>query len=284
MSLNRNLAHGFTLIEMIVVMVLTGIIGSMVAVFIRAPVQGYVSSSQRAEMTDIADTALRRLARDIRTAVPNSVRVANCGATPCVEYLPTRAGGRYRSATPGDVLDFGLADSSFDIIGPAIIFNANDYIVTGSTQSDGNPPYSSGANGVLRAYSGGAGARVNASFNNAGATGLPSWAELPGHRFQLVDGTEKAVTYGCIGTQGTLDANQNGQASLVRYWGYGFNAIQVMPPAGGTTATLANNLSACAISYNPVNQRDALVEISLTITRGNESINLSHAIHVNNIP
>ena len=90
---------GFTLIEMIVVIVITGIIGGMVAIFIRAPVQGYVHSANRAEMGDIADTALRRLARDIRTAVPNSVRVANCGGTPtCVEFLPTKAGGRYRGA------------------------------------------------------------------------------------------------------------------------------------------------------------------------------------------
>lgn len=67
---------GFTLIEMIVVMVITGILGGMVALFIRGPVQGYVDSARRAGMTDIADTALSRITRDIRTAAPNSVWIS----------------------------------------------------------------------------------------------------------------------------------------------------------------------------------------------------------------
>src|SRR5487761_2390867 len=93
---------GFTLVEMIVVIVITGIIGGMVAIFIRAPVQGYVDSARRAEMTDIADTALRRLGRDLRTAVPNSVRVPVPAGSTYVEFMPTKDGGRYRvSATGG---------------------------------------------------------------------------------------------------------------------------------------------------------------------------------------
>jgi hypothetical protein len=59
---------------MIVVIVITGIIGGIVAVFLRMPVQGYVDSARRADMTDIADTALRRISRDLHSALPNSVR------------------------------------------------------------------------------------------------------------------------------------------------------------------------------------------------------------------
>ena len=75
MRTRRKTQRGFTLVEMIVVIVITGIIAGVVAIFLRAPVQGYVDSARRAEMTDIADTALRRIGRDLRTAVPNSVRV-----------------------------------------------------------------------------------------------------------------------------------------------------------------------------------------------------------------
>ena len=98
---SRRQLRGFTLVEMIVVIVITGIIGGIVAIFIRAPVQGYVDSARRAEMTDIADTAMRRISRDLRLALPNSVRVTSTcsGPTTCyVEFIPTTGGGRYRDS------------------------------------------------------------------------------------------------------------------------------------------------------------------------------------------
>ena len=289
---------GFTLIEMIIVMVITGIIGGMVAVFLKAPIQQYLDVARRAELSDIADTALRRLTRDIRTAVPNSVRVANpAGANIYMEYLPTRDGGRYRAAQDctgactGNVLTFGAGgSSSFDLIGQAITFAAGDYLVVGSTQSDGNPPYDSSAAGVLRAYSGAAGAQTTVTF---AATALPVSAELSSQRFDVVDGAQQAVTYACVGTLGTLDANQNGQGRLMRYWGYGFHAAQqtpagiaanTFPVTAHSEALLADKLSACNIEYDVINQRYSLVAISLALASGGESVSLYHEVHVNNSP
>lgn len=278
---------GFTLIEMVMVIVITGIIGSMVAVFLRAPIQQYMDVSRRAELSDIADTALYRLAGDISTAVPNSLRVV-CGATPCIEFLPAKEVGRYRAtenlagAVPvGDILDFTVADASFDLLGPAIVFAAGDALVVGSTQSDGNPPYDSSAAGVLRAYTGAAGAQTNVSI---AATQFPAFAQLASQRVDVVDGTQQAVTYVCSGTLGTLDANGNGQAQLVKHWGYGFNAAQVNPPVGGSTAVLANRVSACVLDYGVTNQRFGLLGVRLTLTSNNESVSLYQEIHVSNAP
>ena len=290
-----NQLRGFTLVEMIVVMVITGVIGGMVAIFIKAPVQGYVDSSRRAEMTDIADTALRRISRDIHTAVPNSMRVAGCGGVPCVEFLPAKDGARYRGGAPGNVLNFGVADGSFDIIGSGINFATGataDYIVIGSTQSNGDPPYNTTAAGILRDYTGAAGVQTSVTFS---ATAMPVWAELATQRFDIVDGLQQAVTYACIGTLGALDANSDGQASLIRYWRYGFYVAQVAPPitvqapvppnvTPVLSAVLADRLSACSIAYNPVSQRNGLLEINLSITRSNETVNLYQTIHVSNVP
>jgi len=217
---------GFTFVEMIVVIVITGIVGGMVAMFIRAPVQGYVDSARRAELTDIADTAMRRMARDVRTAVPNSMRTLGCGGIPCVEFLPTKDGGRYRADQTGggvgcvtvanSTLNFSAPDTCFEIVGLPISFSASDQIVVGSTQSDGNPPYQNptaavcgtAASTCIRrpiaaAWGGGVSQVVKVDSNYA----LPAFANLsdanpPSQRFDVVDGTQQAVTYACVASGG----------------------------------------------------------------------------------
>lgn len=289
MNPQRQIQGGFTLVEMIVVMVITGIIGGMVAIFIKVPVQGYMDSARRAELTDIADTALRRLARDIRTAVPNSVRMpgASCvaaAATPCyMEFIPTKAGGRYRADAGGNnnilVFDTG-GTTQFDIVGSAmsIVVAGTDYIAIGSTQSNAAPPYDQTSTGIVRKVSAMTNGNTTITF---AAPVLPAWAEVQGQRFDVVDGSQRAVTYGCSGA--SINANGEGTGTLTRYWNYGFNTPQVLPP-GGSTAILADHLSACEITYDLVNQRNGLVAIRLGITRGGESISLYHTIHVNNVP
>jgi len=249
-----------------------------VAIFIKSPIQGYVDSARRAELTDIADTALRRLARDIRTAVPNSVRPA--GTNTYVEFIPTRDGGRYRSDTPGNVLDFGVMDGSLEIVGRPINFIGSDLIVIGSTQSSGIPPYDTSSSGVLRSYLGGAGFQSTVVFSS---TPLPVWAEVQGHRFDVVDATQQAVTYACL-NPGT-DTNGNGTGTLTRYWLYGFTATQKLPSAlGGLNAILADKVSACEITYDTFNQRNGLLAIRLELSSGGEKVSLYHATHVNNVP
>ncbi|MBU1776296.1 MAG: prepilin-type N-terminal cleavage/methylation domain-containing protein, partial [Gammaproteobacteria bacterium] len=198
-------SQGFTLVEMIIVIVITGIIAGMVAMFIRAPVQGYVDSARRAEMTDIADTALRRLGRDLRTAVPNSIRMPTPAGSTYFEFLPTTAGGRYRvdaasgsglCGAAGDNLSFDAPDTCFEIVGTQIATSVGDAIVIGSTQSDGSQPYQAvdSATGVRRMVS--AAGTTTVQFTS-GAT-LPASSELEGHRFSVVPAAQRAVTYACM--------------------------------------------------------------------------------------
>jgi len=292
LSLASCNSAGFTLVEMVMVIVITGIIGSMVAVFLRAPIQQYLDVSRRAELTDIADTALFRLASDISVAVPNSLRTAGCGATPCIEFLPTKDGGRYRGnavgggggcGMNGDELNFAAQDPCFEIIGSPIPFAAGDHVVIGSTQSDGAPAYDQTASsGVLRAYTGVPGVQ---SAVTIAATQFPAFARLSGQRFDVVDGAQQAVTFSCEGTLGTLDVNGNGQGRLLKHWGYGFNAAQAAPAAlGGQSALLADKVSGCVMDYAVTNQRLGLLGVRLTLTSGNETVSLYHEIHVNNVP
>ena len=269
-------AAGFTLVEAVMVIVITGLIAAAVAVFINKPVQGYFDAVHRAELTDAADTALRRIGRDLRLALPNSVRVASSGGNTYLEFLLTSGGGRYRAETDsgggGNILDFTAADGSFDVLGPAPPLAAGDSIVVFNLG-----PGFAGAD----AYAGGANNR--AAYSSGGSTITLAAAKLfpfesPGKRFQVVP---YAVTYECAPNPG------NPAAGVVRrYWNYGINAAQATPPAGGSNALLVTQVSGCALTYdaNAVAQRNGVVLISLTLDKGGEQVTLMQQVHVSNIP
>jgi len=288
----RPQQSGFTLVEMIIVMVITGIIGGVVAIFIQSPVQGYISSAHRAELTDIADTALRRMARDIRTAVPNSVRIPTCNpSNGCVEFIPTKDGGRYRAAGTGNVLSFGASGSNkFDVIGNAtstpVSIAAGDFIVVGSTQSDGSLPYSEAFNnGVLRVFTT---ASINAGIQTINFSGNPFWtnAALTSQRFDVVDGTQQAVTYACETDPNAVAGD--GPYRLMRHWLYWTGATSPFAPysssSNSSSAILATKVSACVMGYLTPNQRFGLVTVLLTLNSSGESVTLYNEIHVNNSP
>lgn len=284
----RNAQSGFTLVEMIVVMVITGIIGGMVAIFLRAPVQGYVDSARRAELSDTADTTLRRITRDIRTALPNSIRLwgSVSGAGSCagnetcyMEFLPVKSGGRYRRGVvqAGDnPLEFTAADSSFDVIGPMPLMAAGDRLVI----------YNRGTTGA-DAYTANTGNDNTGAYASATATTVTiSPAKLfpfpsAGSRFQVIN---TPVSYVCAPA---TDAAGNGSGGLTRWQGYAIQAAQPTAlPASGTpsSALLAGKVSACSFSYGAVGQRLALVTLRLTLTDGGESVTLYNAMHVSNVP
>ncbi|PKO84915.1 MAG: prepilin-type cleavage/methylation domain-containing protein [Betaproteobacteria bacterium HGW-Betaproteobacteria-11] len=273
---------GFTLIEAIVAITITGILGAIVAVFINKPVQGYFDSVRRAELTDQADVALRRLTRDLRLALPNSLRVASAGGVNYVEFIMTASGGRYRDetdgSTGGDFLSFTNAgDTTFDVLGPMPAnppIAANDFIVIYNL-GPGNAP--------ADAYTGGNRAQVQSIAGNVvtlaanpfavQAPPLPS----PDARFQVVPGATRAVTYACPDAAAA-------PGNLTRQWNYGFNAAQATPPAGGTTNILAGGAT-CTLEYAAnASGRNGLLLINLTLTQNNERVNLAQQIRIDNTP
>lgn len=276
--------RGFTLVEMIVVIVIIGIIGGIVAVFLRVPVQGYVDSARRAEMTDIADTALRRISRDLRLALPNSVRVTNVGNNSYLEFLPTTGGGRYRAGAPGDLLDFTAPDTTFEVLGAMPMLLNGDSIVVYNL---GIPrpaacPAPLPANCGTDAYQGDNRAAYDPAATAGNILGFVAHQfpfDSPGHRFQVVN---TPVTYVCAPVQG-------GGGTLTRWWGYPIQATQPTTlPAGPNSASawLADKVSGCSFTYDAyvVAQRSGLVTMRLGITENGESISLYSAAHVSNEP
>ncbi|MGH8806736.1 MAG: prepilin-type N-terminal cleavage/methylation domain-containing protein [Noviherbaspirillum sp.] len=286
---------GFTLVEAVIVIVITGIIGAVVAVFIRAPVQGYIDSAARAELTDKADTALRRIARDLRLALPNSVRVAADGKY--LELLLTKTGGRYLAEEDqpagGNVLKFGTAvncattpaDCQFDVVGQMPIgapqtIVADDSIVVYNLGPDleaGNPAnaYGGGNRALVTSVNGNT---ITIATNPFAAQGPPM--SSPSQRFQVVS---TPVTYFCDGS----DAGGSGQ--LVRYWNYAIQSAQpTAQPPGSASALLATGVQSCRFDYAGLaNIQSGLVglQISMQTPDSNSgTVTLSHQVHVDNTP
>ncbi|MGB5495565.1 MAG: prepilin-type N-terminal cleavage/methylation domain-containing protein, partial [Sedimenticolaceae bacterium] len=68
----RRTDAGFTLIELIIVIIISGVLSIVVMQFITAPIDVYVDQSRRARLVDQAQALTQRLAQDVRLAVPNS--------------------------------------------------------------------------------------------------------------------------------------------------------------------------------------------------------------------
>jgi len=58
--------RGFTLVELVMVVAIAGIIAAAIAVFFRPAVDSYFDTRRRAELSGMADTALRRVGREVR--------------------------------------------------------------------------------------------------------------------------------------------------------------------------------------------------------------------------
>ena len=113
--------HGFTLIELVITLVISTIVVSFVSLFITGPVRGFADQARRVRLVDAADAALERIGRDVRRALPNSVRVTSSAGVAALEVLSTVDGARYRAQPPGtadQILDFAAADGSLNVLGP----------------------------------------------------------------------------------------------------------------------------------------------------------------------
>ncbi len=274
---------GFSLVELVIVIVIAGIVGGMAGSFIQFPVLAYADAKALADLSDEADTSLRKIGRDIRNALPNSLRLAQApGGAVYLEWIPALAGGRYldsaaancfSSAQCGSITSLGgLVTASNQYAGASlVIFNYHNNSSGVCAASTVLPSAYCGNNrAAIAATTMGAGGQDTLTFK-AAARFYPDGGS-PSRRFHIVD---TPVSYVC----------DPGAGTLARYAGYALQAAQ--PTAFGSLrgALLARHVTACGFSYQAgAGQAPGLLSLRLTLADGRASVALYHQVQVSNTP
>ena len=288
----------FTLLEVIVVIVLVGILASGAGMLIARPAEIYQDQTRRQALVDSAEMSLRRIADDIRRALPNSLRIIDNGPNSwALEMVNTVDGARYRDdigsgfTLTSHVLDFSSSDQQFNLLGRfttlpvtglpqsyagyrVVIYNTDPSMIYNDAALGNDPGIISPA-GVTLDIDGGL-----LEHNLALSAPFRFAFQSPGQRLFLVDGP---VSYLCDASTG----------NLTRLSGYSYqqnhsSTDQMSDPAfaSAQVGVISSRVSRCQIDYQAgTTERGALVSLQLGLSNASgESVALLHQVHVDNLP
>ncbi|SIS87404.1 PilW family protein [Neptunomonas antarctica] len=273
-SLQKCSQKGFTLLELIVVIVLLGIISVGTTGFIVNSVKGYTDMARRDGIAATSRVAMDRMVRELRNALPNSPRVITDGGPwsgLCLEYIPILDATSYlsipiaSSATSFSIIPFTEAPE----LGKAAIYPINtDAVYQTGSPAVISPDISSSADSLV-----GSGATT---LELSSAHQYPE--ESPAKRMFIVDGP---VSFCLVGDR------------LYRYSHYDRTATQptpdTLPALPGTEpnrALLAYPLTGTQpfTIENATLQRNALVILQFSVEQGSEKLLIQQEVHTRNAP
>jgi MSHA biogenesis protein MshO len=247
-------AAGFTLIELVVVIVISAIVAIFMVLFLDTPIESYFAQTRRSDLVDSAHRIGDAVTVDARTALPNSMRV-NAAAT-ALELLATTGVARYYGTgdnpNPGEQLTIGSPIPSFgtiDSFSTQTLPYSAKYVSVGDLGTPASNAYNS-ATGVMTPAGDSIKVIVNPGTlpsqgeNQVTFSPVMTFQSAPpsAHNAYLVSGP---VSYVC-----KPNAANPAAGTLMRYSGYAITAVQAVPPAG-TGALIAHDVSACVISIVP---------------------------------
>ncbi|MDZ7791041.1 MAG: type II secretion system protein [Xanthomonadales bacterium] len=270
-------ARGFTLIELILVIVLIGILSVVATVFILPPFQAAADIERRATLVDAADLAVNRITREVRNALPNSLIVS----ANQIEFISTVTHGRYRRLpAPGggsDIFVPARTSGSFDVLGGLLDAGAVQTRSAGtdcgtsaghclSVYNTGQPGFDAWSGNNIAAITPDDTDADSISYNSGGS-GQAFATHSPQQRFHVIGET---VAYICNGGQ------------LRRHAGY---VVVTGEPDDVQGRLVANNITNCQFSYNPgTSARRGLLTVRLDLASQGESIFLLGQAQVLNTP
>ena len=264
-------AAGFTIIELVMVIVLLSIVSLISVRFVSLSMEGAIDTANRQRLGMAAGVVSEQLSRELRSALTNSIRVS--GDQRCIEFIPILSGSRYTD------IPLNSAEPSFEAVSAGPGQGATGHVAVYPYAGD---PYNPGSPGVV----------------TEGTTTLPdSGGEQSiafgsgAHQFKGASPTRRFFIVG----EPVAFRQVIGSRFLYRYSGYGFQSsvCDSLPisfsASGATREVVATPLMPDSLRFDfvpPALQRNGVVtfEFDLQSTDSEESIGVSQEVQVRNVP
>jgi len=258
----------FSLLELIIVLVLVSILAISLSGLTRDSVSSYIDAKDRSRLGQSSKWIIEKISREVREALPQSVRVATASGYYCLEFMAIVNASSYLnlpetgSITSFNAVNYNLlsTNATFVAIMPTTtssIYSGGSLAALSSITQDADP------NQVI--------VNLNAATNFSNRS--------PQRRFYLLT---SPISYCLNDVTGKMN----------RYSNYSLSANQPLPPTGGSL--VGENLSASPWVFNYLAgtlSRSGLLQINLHsqnrkrgFTGNQESIVLFQEVHVRNVP
>lgn len=256
---------GFTLVEIIFVVVILGIVAVIGSSFVVSALESYRTAQARNQLVQRSRLSLEQMARELRMALPNAIRVSAGGR--CIEFMPVVAAANYQGV---------VADASNNVA-------VQNQVATGAFSLYGSTPQ----HVVIAPFS-----PADVYTNSApaarvglGALGSAPYTSIPfssAHRF-IRNSVNRRVYLAANPVRFCVSGG-----NLVRYYSYGFStgALGESDP-GGSSALMSHNVQPNGIAFalSPASQnRNMAVHMRLIFGNGTASLDLNHQVLIRNVP
>lgn len=262
---------GFTLIELIMVIVILGIIALMSTQFVTQVVGGYRSAAERQKLAAAGSVALEKMSRELRQAVPNSIRTLRDSSMNCVEFRPIEAITDYLD----DSVTVSVSTLQAVGIGRAATGRVAVYPTSsGDLYAPANP-----------------GSMTTESATLPAGTGVVTLTLAAGHRFRADSPTRRLYVVG----EPVAYCHLAGTDRLTRHAGYTPSGLVEGLPgalAGVPSAIVATRLDPseprrAQFSYSePTLTRNGVVVMTLALldVQSRELLSLTQEVQIRNVP
>ena len=273
---------GFTLLELIIVIVLLGGLSVGISSFIGIATQSFVNTAERDEIIASARFSVERLNREVRNALPNSARVLNfpSGET-CLEFVPIMGASIYKN------LD---VSRSFDqITTVAFVDDEEQPYTCNSSCGDSVVIYPLGYLG----YIDNSDVYVDPEQSAGQLFAIESIDKPAGDFWQI--NLENTVTLGraspndrlYVVNQPVRYCEDNNTLNRVSNYNLSDQLTSSVYPTNSTAVAMAENVDANFAISEATLTRNSVVQMRLTFFRANdtaEEIVFDHEVHIANTP